>query len=160
AGLDRCRARLGRCRARPGGGARRRRRRGGRLMRPLRLDLAGFTAFREPTTPDFTDADFFPVGRPTGPGQAAVARASCLALYGTVPRWNDRRAVSNALAPSAAEARVRLIFESGGLRYAATRVVRRDGKGRVTTGHAGLELLPRGFDLGKLDTGLDAGDLG
>ncbi|HKD96572.1 MAG TPA: SMC family ATPase [Micromonosporaceae bacterium] len=129
-------------------------------MRPLRLDLAGFTAFREPTTLDFTDADFFALVGPTGSGKSSVLDAICFALYGTVPRWNDRRAVSNALAPSAAEARVRLIFESGGLRYAATRVVRRDGKGRVTTGHAGLELLPRGFDLGKLDTGLDAGDLG
>src|SRR5262249_41486933 len=42
----------------------------------------------------------------------------------------------------------------------ATRVVRRDGKGRVTTTHAGLEQLPQGFDVSRLDTGLDAGDLG
>jgi exonuclease SbcC len=39
-------------------------------------------------------------------------------------------------------------------------VVRRDGKGKVTTTHAGLEQLPPGFDLSKLDTGLDAEDLG
>jgi exonuclease SbcC len=129
-------------------------------MRPLRLDMAGFAAFREPTTVDFTDADFFVLVGPTGSGKSTVLDAVCFALYGTVPRWNDRRAIANALAPSTAEARVRLIFESAGLRYAATRVVRRDGKGRVTTTHAGLELLPRGFDLGKLDSGLDAGDLG
>lgn len=129
-------------------------------MRPLRLDLTGFTVFREPTTVDFTDADFFALVGPTGSGKSTVLDAICFALYGTVPRWNDRRAIANALAPSSAEARVRLIFESGGQRYAATRVVRRDGKGRITTTHAGLELLPRGFDLGRLDTGLDAGDLG
>src|SRR5215813_7520357 len=129
-------------------------------MRPLRLDLHGFTVFRDQTTIDFTDADFFVLVGPTGSGKSTVLDALCFALYGTVPRWADRRAIANALAPSAAEARVRLIFESGGLRYAATRVVRRDGKGKVTTGHAGLELLPRGFDLGKLDSGLDAGDLG
>lgn len=129
-------------------------------MRPLRIDMTGFAAFREPTTVDFTDADFFALIGPTGSGKSTVLDAICFALYGTVPRWNDRRAIANALAPSTAEARVRLIFESAGRRYAATRVVRRDGKGRVTTSHAGLELLPQGFDVGRLDTGLDAGDLG
>ena len=38
-------------------------------------------------------------------------------------------AIANALAPSATEARVRLVFESAGARYVATRVVRRDGRG-------------------------------
>src|SRR3954469_11945549 len=129
-------------------------------MRPLRLDLAGFTVFREPTTVDFTDSDFFALVGPTGSGKSTILDAICFALYGTVPRWNDRRKIENSLAPSSAEARVRLVFESGGLRYAATRVVRRDGKGRPSTTHAGLELLPKGFDLGRLDSGLDGGDLG
>src|SRR5947209_4135435 len=123
-------------------------------MRPLRLDLHGFTVFREPTTVDFTDTDFFALVGPTGSGKSTILDAICFALYGTVPRWSDRRSVANALAPSAAEARVRLVFEAAGARYAATRVVRRDGKGRISTTHAGLELLPRGFDLSTLDTGL------
>ncbi len=60
--------------------------------------------------------------------------AICFALYGTVPRWGDSRGIANALAPSATEARVRLVFESAGARYVATRVVRRDSRGNVTTG--------------------------
>jgi len=123
-------------------------------MRPLRLDLHGFTVFRDATTVDFTDTDFFALVGPTGSGKSTILDAICFALYGTVPRWSDRRSVANALAPSAAEARVRLVFEAAGARYAATRVVRRDGKGRIATTHAGLELLPRGFDLSTLDTGL------
>ncbi len=123
-------------------------------MRPLRLDLAGFTVFREPTVVDFTDADFFALVGPTGSGKSTVLDAICFALYGTVPRWGDRRAIANALAPSASSARVRLVFEVAGSRYVATRVVRRDGKGRVTTSHAGLELLPPGFDLSTLDSEL------
>ena len=129
-------------------------------MRPLRLDLAGFTVFRDETTIDFTDADFFALVGPTGSGKSTVLDAICFALYGTVPRWSNRRSVENALAPSTNEARVRLVFESAGNRYIAARVVRRDGKGRVTQAHAGLEMLPEGFDLRSLDDGLTPADLG
>ncbi|HEY3009395.1 MAG TPA: SMC family ATPase [Micromonosporaceae bacterium] len=129
-------------------------------MRPLRLDLAGFTVFRDETTVDFTDADFFALVGPTGSGKSSVLDAICFALYGTVPRWADRRGVANALAPSATEARVRLVFESAGSRYVATRVVRRDGKGNAKTTGAALELLPPGFDLRRLDNGLTPADLG
>ena len=121
-------------------------------MRPLRIDLQGFTVFRELTTIDLTDADFFVLVGPTGSGKSTVLDAICFALYGTVPRWGDRRKIENALAPSTSEARVRLVFEASGVRFVATRVVRRDGKGKVSTSHAGLEQLPPGFDLASFDT--------
>ncbi|NES38552.1 SMC family ATPase, partial [Micromonospora sp. PPF5-17] len=129
-------------------------------MRPMRLDMAGFTVFREETTVDFTDADFFALVGPTGSGKSTVLDAICFALYGTVPRWGGARGLGNALAPSATEARVRLVFESAGDRYVATRVVRRDGRGAVKTANAGLQLMPPGFDVTKLDTGLSPEDLG
>lgn len=129
-------------------------------MRPMRLDMAGFTVFRDETTVDFTDADFFALVGPTGSGKSTVLDAICFALYGTVPRWGGARGLANALAPSATEARVRLVFESGGARYVATRVVRRDGRGNVKTANAGLQLMPAGFDVTKLDTGLSPEDLG
>ncbi|SBT36964.1 AAA family ATPase [Micromonospora auratinigra] len=129
-------------------------------MRPMRLDMAGFTVFREETTVDFTDADFFALVGPTGSGKSTVLDAICFALYGTVPRWGGTRGLANALAPSATEARVRLVFESAGDRYVATRVVRRDGRGTVKTTNAGLQLMPPGFDVTKLDTGLSPEDLG
>ncbi|SBT38613.1 AAA family ATPase [Micromonospora narathiwatensis] len=129
-------------------------------MRPMRLDMAGFTVFREQTTVDFTDADFFALVGPTGSGKSTVLDAICFVLYGTVPRWGGTRGLANALAPSANEARVRLVFESAGDRYVATRVVRRDGRGTVKTANAGLQLMPAGFDVTKLDTGLTPEDLG
>ncbi|HEY6592543.1 MAG TPA: SMC family ATPase [Asanoa sp.] len=129
-------------------------------MRPIRLDMAGFTVFRDETTVDFADADFFALVGPTGAGKSTVLDAICFALYGTVPRWGGTRGIANALAPSATEARVRLTFESAGARYVATRVVRRDGRGTVKTGGAGLQLMPHGFDPAKLDTGMSPQDLG
>src|SRR3954452_672009 len=132
----------------------------GRIMRPVRLDMSGFTVFRDETTVDFTDADYFALVGPTGSGKSTVLDAICFALYGTVPRWGGTRGLANALAPSATEARVRLVFESAGDRYVATRVVRRDGRGAVKTANAGLQLMPAGFDVTKLDTGLSPDDLG
>ncbi|SNY49663.1 exonuclease SbcC [Paractinoplanes atraurantiacus] len=122
--------------------------------------MAGFTVFRDETTVDFTDADYFALVGPTGSGKSTVLDAITFALYGTVPRWGGARGIGNALAPSATEARVRLVFESAGDRYVATRVVRRDGRGNVKTAGAGLQLMPPGFDVTKLDTGMDLDDLG
>ncbi|MCP2324659.1 exonuclease SbcC [Hamadaea flava] len=119
-------------------------------MRPLRLDLRGFAIFREHTVIDLTDADFFALVGPTGSGKSTILDAICFSLYGQVPRWSGKTVV-NALAPSGIEAAVRMIFESGGRRYAVTRVVRRDGKGRVATKQAGLQLLPPTFNVAVLD---------
>src|SRR5690349_19563004 len=121
-------------------------------MRPLRLDLDGFTVFREPTTVDFTDTDFFALVGPTGAGKSTILDAICFALYGTVPRWGNRTSIGNALAPSVTEGRVRLVFETAGARYVLTRVVRRANRGNVTTRQAGMEALPPGFDLATFDS--------
>jgi exonuclease SbcC len=122
--------------------------------------MAGFTVFRDETTVDFTDADYFALVGPTGSGKSTVLDGICFALYGMVPRWGGSRGIGNALAPSATEARVRLVFESAGSRYVATRVVRRDGRGNVKTAGAGLQLMPPGFDVTRLDTGMSLEDLG
>lgn len=119
-------------------------------MRPLRLDMRGFAAFREPTLVDFSDTDFFALVGPTGSGKSTILDAMCFALYGSVPRWGAK-SVAHALAPSATEAAVRLVFEAAGVRYAVTRVVRRDGKGRVSTRAAALQALSPGFDPSTLD---------
>ena len=69
-------------------------------MRPVRLEMEGFAAFRERAVVDFTGAEYFALVGPTGSGKSTVIDALTFALYGTVPRWDDRRAVALALAPS------------------------------------------------------------
>src|SRR5438874_10280200 len=107
-------------------------------MRPKRLEVEGFTAFREPTTIDFEGADLFALTGPTGSGKSSIVDAIGFALYGRVHRYNDRL-VHPAISSSANEARVRLNFTVGGEAYTAVRVTRRLGPGRATTKEARLE---------------------
>jgi DNA repair protein SbcC/Rad50 len=94
-------------------------------MRPVRLEVEGFTAFRGPTVVDFTDADLFALVGPTGAGKTSVIDALTFALYGGVPRLDDRRKVEPVISQNLTEARVRLDFTVDGVGYTAVRVVRR-----------------------------------
>ncbi len=93
-------------------------------MRPELLELEGFTTFRERTTVDFSGADLFALVGATGAGKSSVVDAICFALYGVVPRYDDRRLVAPVISEGALEAKVRLDFSVGDERYSAVRVVR------------------------------------
>ncbi|WP_214368694.1 AAA family ATPase [Pseudonocardia sp. H11422] len=110
-------------------------------MRPVRLEMHGFAAFREPTTVDFTGAEYFALVGPTGSGKSTVIDAMTFALYGSVPRWDDRRMVALAMAPSVNRGTVRLVFDAGDHRYVVARELRRSAKGGVTVRNARLERL-------------------
>jgi exonuclease SbcC len=107
-------------------------------MRPERLELQGFTAFRDPTVVDFAEADLFALTGPTGSGKSSLIDALTFALYGAVPRYDDKRAVEPVITLGAVEARVRFDFTVAGRRYTAVRVVRRTRAG-ATTAEARLE---------------------
>lgn len=108
-------------------------------MRPIRLDLDGFASFREPTTLDLQDADVFVLAGPTGAGKSSLIDAMTFVLYGSVPRYDDRRLVAPIISQGKAEARVRLHFRVGDAGYTAVRVVRRTKTGGATTKEARLE---------------------
>ena len=110
-------------------------------MRPVLLEIAGFGSFRDAAAVDFTDADYFALVGPTGSGKSTVIDAMTFALYGSVPRWNDRRMVALALAPTVARGTVRLVFDAAGSRYVAARELRRLASGGVTVRNARLEKL-------------------
>ena len=107
-------------------------------MRPVRLDLSGFAAFRDPTVVDFTDADYFALTGPTGSGKSTVIDGLTFALYGSAPRWGRENAIQYALAPTANRCTVRLVFDVAGQRYVAAREVRRIGK-QIAQRNARLE---------------------
>ena len=98
-------------------------------MRPVLLEMDGFASFREPATVDFADADYFALVGPTGAGKSTVIDAMTFALYGSVPRWDNRRDGGLALAPTAGRGAVRLVFDVGGQRYVVARELRRAASG-------------------------------
>ncbi len=110
-------------------------------MRPVRLELEGFASFRERTTVDFTGADYFALVGPTGSGKSTVIDAITFALYGSVPRWDNPRTVSLALAPSVGRGVVSLVFDLGTERYVVARELRRAASGSVSVRSARLERL-------------------
>ena len=101
-------------------------------MRPIRLELEGFTAFKEPTVVDFTDTEYFALVGPTGAGKSTIIDAICFALYGSVPRYESRNLVHPVISQGALEAKVRLDFTVQGATYTVVRVVRKSGKGAST----------------------------
>ncbi len=107
-------------------------------MRPRRLELEGFSAFRERAEVDFSDAELFALVGPTGAGKSSVIDAMVFALYGSVPRYDSENLVHPVITQGAVEARVRLDFTVRGVDHTATRVVRRTKTG-ATTKEARLE---------------------
>lgn len=107
-------------------------------MRPVRIEMEGFSAFREPTVVDFTDVDLFAFVGPTGAGKSSVIDAMVFALYGSVPRYESENLVHPVITQGKVEARVRLDFTVGGVAHTAVRVVRRTKAG-ATTREARLE---------------------
>ena len=108
-------------------------------MRPVRLEIEGFTAFRVPTVVEFAGADLFALVGPTGSGKTSIIDALTFALYGSVPRLDDRRAVAPVISQNLTEARVRLDFTVDGDRYTVVRVVRTTRSGGATTKEARLQ---------------------
>lgn len=107
-------------------------------MRPLRLRMKGFAAFRDDTEVDFSDLELAALVGPTGSGKSTVIDGITFALFGAVARYDDQRAVAPVINQLSTEARAELEFEVGGERYTAVRVVRRTSGG-ATTKEARLE---------------------
>ena len=122
-------------------------------MRPLRLRLKGFAAFRDDTQVDFSDVELAALVGPTGSGKSTVIDGITFALFGAVARYDDNRAVAPVINQLSAEARAELEFEVDGERYTAVRVVRRTDVG-ATTKEARLErgaeiLAGRASEMGE-----------
>ncbi|MXZ62090.1 MAG: SMC family ATPase [Chloroflexi bacterium] len=88
-------------------------------MRPLRLDVRGFTSFREPATLDFEHRRLFAITGPTGAGKSSLLDAMTWALYGQVPRVG--RETRQLITHGAKAMAVQFEFSVRGDRYRVSR---------------------------------------
>ena len=101
-------------------------------MRPQRLVMEGFLAYRRRTEIDFTDADLFVLSGPTGSGKSSVIDGMTFALYGAIPRVG-KGSVAPLISAQADTCRVEFEFSVGEETYTAVRLMVRQGSGASTT---------------------------
>ncbi|RJF73489.1 SMC family ATPase [Deinococcus cavernae] len=89
-------------------------------MRPLRLDLQGFTAFRQFTELDFNDLELFALVGPTGSGKSSLLDAMTFALYGQTARLGAS-GLDALISQGERGLSVSLTFEVGGQTFRASR---------------------------------------
>ena len=91
-------------------------------MRPLNLRLQGFSCFSDPVEIDFRGMDVFAVTGPTGAGKTTIIDAICYALYGRVPRYEDKMSL---ISHNRDTMSVQLEFEAGEGTYRVHRGINR-----------------------------------
>ena len=89
-------------------------------MRPLQIEVQGFTAFRDRQEVDLSEFGLFVITGPTGSGKTSLLDAMIFALYGRVPRAG-RHGMKDLISQGIAEARVKLEFSVDDQRYRVSR---------------------------------------
>lgn len=88
-------------------------------MRPVRLSVKGFTAFRDEAEIDFDELDLFAITGPTGSGKSSLLDAITYALYGRAERVG--REAGRLVSLGQPRMSVMLEFRAGGESYRVTR---------------------------------------
>ena len=107
-------------------------------MRPVRLELKGFTSFRDDQAIDFDGLDLFAIAGPTGSGKSSILDAITYALYGYVDRVG--RQVGQLISQGQPRMAVMLQFGVGKDRYRVT---------RSTPAHGASKILLEGWQDGE-----------
>lgn len=98
-------------------------------MRPTRLEMKGFTAFRDAVEVDFSDLDLFALWGPMGSGKSSVLDALTYALYGKVERIGN--STSQLVSQGQPRMSVLLEFEVAEQRYRVSRSTPAKGATKV-----------------------------
>ncbi|OOV13779.1 SMC family ATPase [Deinococcus sp. LM3] len=89
-------------------------------MKPIKLELQGFTAFRQFTSLEFGDLELFALVGPTGSGKSSLLDAITFALYGQTARLGAA-GLDALISQGERGLSVSLTFEVGGATYRASR---------------------------------------
>jgi len=100
-------------------------------MRPISLEMEGFTSFRQRVTIDFTKFDLFAITGPTGAGKTSIIDAMIYALYGCTPRIGNK-SIKDLISQGGDRLKVMLEFSSGQDQYRIARETKWSGKSSKT----------------------------
>ena len=98
-------------------------------MRPVRLELKGFTSFRDDQVIDFDGLDLFAIAGPTGSGKSSILDAVTYALYGYVDRVGKQ--VGQLISQGQPRMAVMLEFGVGKDRYRVARSTPAHGRSTI-----------------------------
>lgn len=118
-------------------------------MRPLRLEIEGFTAFRDKQEIDFESLDLFVITGPTGAGKTSILDAMVFALYGKVPRIGGKHGTADLISLGRVHSQV--LFEFSVAAKGRYRVARRMSRRAAQT--ATLERLEGTSWINVLESG-------
>jgi exonuclease SbcC len=99
-------------------------------MKPLKLELTGFTCFREKTVINFEELELFAISGPTGSGKSTLLDAMTYALYGQTPRLGSK-GLDALMTPNASQLAVQFEFAAQGGIYRATRTLDKKPSGKI-----------------------------
>jgi DNA repair protein SbcC/Rad50 len=121
-------------------------------MRPLRLEVEGFTCFRDRQSPlELSELSLFAIAGPTGAGKSSILDTMLYALYGQVPRLG-KQGIGDAISLNRDELSVCLDFEVRKARYRVVRRAKKRGKGSSAQTTASLvELSAAGVEKPLVD---------
>jgi exonuclease SbcC len=94
-------------------------------VRPIELEVRGFTCFKTSARVDFRGLDLFAITGPTGAGKTSLLEAMVYALYGRSPRVSNE--IRHLLALGAEKALVDYTFSAGKQTYRVVRTFSRKG---------------------------------
>src|SRR5262245_58523326 len=98
-------------------------------MRPIRLELKNFTAYRETQVLEFEELDLFAITGPIGSGKSSLLDAVTYALYGKAPRVG--KGVGQLIALGQPSMAVLFEFEVDGRHYRVARQTPRKGASTI-----------------------------
>jgi exonuclease SbcC len=101
-------------------------------MRPISLEMEGFTSFRQKAVIDFSKFDLFAITGPTGAGKTSIIDAMIYALYGCTPRISHK-SIKELISQGSDRLKVLLEFSSGQSCYRIARETKWTGKSSITS---------------------------
>jgi exonuclease SbcC len=125
-------------------------------MRPIKLELEGFTSFRQRCELNFSELDLFAITGPTGAGKSSLLDAITYALFGRTARLGKSGTAKELVSQNAVSMFVCLEFQAGSQVYKVYRGLKgKTSKGQLEKQSATGEWVPETGSIKQMDTAIE-----